>query len=64
MIRTPGRPAQEYQLDLCFGFVGYEKAFDTIEHVEHHRPFQSIKKMKAMSALLKTSTQRQHQGLI
>ena len=32
----------EYQLDLCIGFIDYEKPFDSIEHPDLFQAFRKI----------------------
>ena len=34
--------ANEYQLDLCLGFIDYEKAFDSVEHKDLFRALRKV----------------------
>ena len=34
--------SNEYQLDLCIGFIDYEKAFDSIEHPDLFQALRDI----------------------
>ena len=52
--------SNEYQLDLCIGFIDYEKAFDSIEHPDLFQALREIGIMKGMFAFWKTFTQMQH----